>query len=187
LRPESAATLVAGLALVLAPEAHCLAQPSQANEASVKAAFIYNFGKFTEWPAEPWSKAAKLRLCLAGPVNELSRAVEALQGKPPVQGKALEVVSISRPADAGTCHMLVVTAQDRVGSDWIRAAAAGPVMTVGDAEGFAAAGGIVGLYVDGEKVRFEINADAAQRANLHLSSQLLKLARIVKGAPAAKP
>jgi hypothetical protein len=168
----------AALGLVAVPESS--AQPTFADEPSIKAAYIYNFGKFTEWPSEAWTQAAKVRLCLAGPGNELSRAVESLQGKASVQGKPVEVATVSRPAEAGTCHVLVLTAGDRVLQDWIQASAAGPILTVGNAEGFAAAGGIVGLYVDGEKVRFEVNLEASQRARLKLSSQLLKMARLVK-------
>jgi hypothetical protein len=177
-RGRVTAALAAGLLLGLAPKV--AAQPTLAEESAIKAAYIYNFGKFTDWPAEAWGATGRLRLCLAGPDNELARAIEALQGKTPVQGRTVEVASLSRPSEAGACHVLVLTSRDRVAQDWIGASSGAPVLTVGDTQGFSAAGGMVGLFVDGEKVRFEINLEAAQRARLKLSSQLLRLARLVK-------
>lgn len=159
-------------------EAH--ADQGLAEESAVKAAYVYNFGKFTEWPSDVWGQSQKLRVCLAGPMDEFARAVEALQAKAPIQGRAVEVASVARPADLAACHMLVLTGRERIAQDWLRTAAGTPVLTVSDAEGFTGAGGIVGLFIDAEKVRFEINLDAAQRGRLKLSSHLLKLARIVK-------
>ena len=159
------------------------AEPHAAEEATVKAAFVYNFGKFTEWPADVLAKAGKLRLCVAGPHNRLAQAVAALETKPAVQGKEIEIRQLGRPSEAMACHLLVITERDRVASEWLHGTEAAPVLTVGDAEGFAEGGGVIGLYMEGENVRFAINQDAAQRSNLRLSSQLLKLARIVKDSP----
>ena len=152
----------------------------------MKAAFVYNFAKFTDWPDELWSKSNKLRLCMAGTRDGFSQAVAALDAKPPVRGKEIEVRSVSRPEDAATCHILVIAGREGM-TQWARGVANGPVLTVGDGEGFAPSGGIIGLFVEGEKVRFEINPDAASRAGLKLSSQLLKLARLVKDGQGGKP
>lgn len=151
-------------------------------EYEVKAAFVYNFIKFTEWPAEAWNRPGALRLCVAGPANEFAAALAGLADKPPVNGKAVQVARIGAPGEVQTCHLLVLTAHDRVATDWLHRAASAPVLTVGDAPGFAAAGGIVGLVVEGGKVRFEVNQDTAQGARLKLSSQVLKLARIVRSS-----
>jgi hypothetical protein len=160
--------------------AEASAQDPPADEPAIKAAFVYNFAKFTDWPPEVLRQSGKLRLCVAGPRNALAQAVAALEGKAPVRDHAVEVRTLSNPGDASACHILVLTAPDRIAREWIRAAAPAPVLTVGDAGGFAAAGGIVGLYVEDDKVRFEINVEATQRAQIKLSSQLMKLARVVR-------
>jgi len=162
------------------------AQPAPAEENAVKAAFVYNFAKFTDWPDELWTKAGKLRLCVAGTGDGFAQAVAALGSKPPVRGKEVEVLTISRAEDAPSCHILVVAGRDGM-AQWARGVRNAPVLTVGDGEGFAASGGVIGLFAEGEKLRFEVNQDAAQRAGLKLSSQLLKLARLVKDAPGGKP
>jgi hypothetical protein len=155
------------------------AQPAPAEETALKAAFVYSFAKFTDWPDALWNQSSKLRLCMAGTGNGFAQAVAALESKPPVRGKPVEVRTVSRPEDAAACHILVVAGRDGM-AQWARGVRNAPVLTVGDGEGFAAGGGIIGLFVEGDKLRFEINQDAAQRAGLKLSSQLLKLARLVK-------
>jgi hypothetical protein len=151
------------------------------SEYEVKAAFVYNFAKFTEWPAEVWARPGALRVCVAGPSNEFATALDGLGDKPAIQGKAVQVVRINAGAEVSGCHVLVLTARERIARDWLQRASGGPVLTVGDADGFAQAGGVVGLTLDGERVRFDINVDTVQQARLRLSSNLLKLARIVKG------
>lgn len=110
----------------------------------------------------------------------------ALDSKSPVHGKGVEVRAVSRPEDAAACHILVVAGRDGM-APWARSVRTAPVLTVGDGEGFAAGGGIIGLYAEGDKLHFEVNQEAAQRAGVKLSSQLLKLARLVKDAPGSKP
>lgn len=168
----NARRLLALLALVLAFPAR-----AELSEAEVKAGFVYNFAKLTEWPAEVRSKAATLRLCVTGPANEFSAALSQLRHRPAIDGRPIEVQRLVRPAGVRDCHVLVFTSPDRVAYDMIGAATALPVLTVGDVSGFAAAGGMIGLYLDGDKVRFEVNTPAAQASNLKLSSHLQRLGR----------
>lgn len=153
-------------------------------EYEVKAAFVYNFAKFTEWPAEAM-RASSLRLCLVGPANDFAAALERLVDKPPVDGRPLVAARITLGTEVAACHVLVATAHDRVAADWLQRAAALPILTVGEAPGFAAGGGMVGLTLDGDRVRFEVNPAAVQRSGLRLSSQILRLARIVPGGTAS--
>lgn len=180
LKPRRAA-LACCLAAACAVVPPAAAQPL--DEYEVKAAFVYNFAKFVEWPAEVWQRPGPLRLCHAGPVNEFAAALERLGEKPPVNGKAVAVQRLAQGADTGACHVLALTWPERVATEWLQRAAGRPVLTVGDAPGFAAAGGAIGLVLEGDRVRFEVNAEAAREARLRLSSQLLKLARLVKGTP----
>jgi hypothetical protein len=174
--------LLIAVALSLAgawPGPAAWAQPAPAEENAVKAAFVYNFAKYTDWPDDLWNKSATLRVCTGGERGGFSQAVAALESKPPVRGKAIEARLLSRPEDAAGCHILVIAGRTKM-ADWTRGVRLAPVLTIGDGEGFAAGGGHIGLYAEGEKLKFEINQEAAQRSGLKLSSQLLKLARLVK-------
>jgi hypothetical protein len=165
------------------------AQISVADEAAIKAAYVYNFLKFVEWPADVWNKIDNVRLCLVGPFNELAGTLTDLADKKPqVQGKVLEVRLFRAPEDAAACQVLVLTARDHIEHEWLRTVATAPILTVGDSPGFAVAGGTIGFYLEKDKVRFEVNVQAARRGNLKLASQLLKLARLVSpGAAGSKP
>ncbi|WP_374681776.1 YfiR family protein [Accumulibacter sp.] len=155
------------------------AQPTPAEENTLKAAFVYNFAKYTDWPDDLWNRSPRLRLCTAGERGEFAQALAALEGKPAVRGKEIEVRQLSRPQDGTDCHILVVVGHAQM-TEWTRSVRLAPVLTVGDGEGFATRAGIIALYVEGEKLKFAINQEAAKRAGLKLSSQLLKLARLVK-------
>lgn len=169
-----AAWATLALASPLAPAA-----PEIAEENAVKAAFIYNFAKFSDWPDEHWNRAPRLRICVTGNGTDLTQAVAALDAKPPVRGKGVDVRILARAEEGAQCHILVITGRASA-QPVLQALGTAPVLTVGEADGFAAAGGVIGLYMEGDKVRFEANPDAAQRAGLKLSSQILRLARLVR-------
>ena len=155
------------------------AAPEIAEENAVKAAFIYNFAKFSGWPEDPWSRSPRLRICVTGNGSDLTEAVAALESKPPVRGKAVDVRLLARADEGGQCHILVITGRASA-LPVLQSLGSAPVLTVGESDGFASAGGVIGLYMEGDKVRFEANPDAAQRAGLKLSSQILRLARLVR-------
>lgn len=150
------------------------------SEATVKAAFVYNFSKFTEWPAETLAAGqGPIRLCLYGNRDPFLAALAEIDGKL-TQNRVIRVRSVTQPTDFRSCHILALGESEvRQLPEALRAADASGVLTVSEIEGFAGAGGTIGLVVTNEKVQFEVNLDAAQRANLKLSSQLLKLARKV--------
>lgn len=174
--------LIVALKLSAGCSENAAAQRLSADENSVKAAFVYSFVKYTEWPEEQWNKSPAVRVCTTGARSPLSEALIALDPKLSVRGKELEVRAVIRPQDAVNCHILVLAGREKL-PDWTRPVRQMPVLSIGESDGFAAAGGVIGFFIDGEKVRFEINNEAAQRAGLKLSSQLLKLARLVKDEP----
>lgn len=148
------------------------------SEADVKAAFIYNFTKFVEWPPEA---GGPLQLCLLGKTDPLLAALMKLEGKQS-QGQNIQVRSVDRNAGSlGGCRIIVVgvSEADRI-ADIIINSQQQPALTVSEIDHFTDAGGMIGLVVNNAKVQFEIDAQAAQRANLKLSAQLLKLAQKVK-------
>lgn len=175
-------SLIVLIALGCTPVAAAVLEAAE--ESAVKAAFIYNFAKFVDWPEDAWNRSPRLRLCVSGG-GDLAQALAALESKPPVRGKPVEVRQRARGDDGSGCHILVVTGRGGIGQPVPGSAAA--LLTVGDSDGFAGSGGVIGLVVEGDKVRFEVNPEAAQRAGLKLSSQILKLARIVRDNRGNRP
>ena len=153
------------------------APPSDsASEATIKAAFVYNFAKFVEWQSAPAAGApGEVKICTAGVDNDLAATVAALEGKP-VQTRTVSVRRDVKTADLDICQVLLIGSGARALAEAARGKAG--LLTVSDIKGFAAAGGVIELFAEDGKMRFEINTRAAQRAGLRISSQLLKLARV---------
>jgi hypothetical protein len=150
-------------------------------ERELKAAFVYNFAKFTDWPAKAFPGAGSpFVICLVGS-GSLAEALRALEGRS-VKGHSIEVKNLLSPEEAKRCHLLFIGNADKRQASQIIAAARGQnVLTVGDeVENFLSAGGMINLVTVDDKIRFEINVRAAQQADLQISSQLLKLAMSVK-------
>jgi hypothetical protein len=144
----------------------------------LRAAYVYNFAKFTEWPALP--PAAPILLCVVGDPDIAAAIVEVVTGRH-INGHALEVAKSAAPADWQACHLLFIAQgtapQSSAGLTAIRSL---PVLTVSDSKGFAQSGGMVELYVESGRIRFAINVTVAERAGLRLSSRLIGLAKVVR-------
>jgi hypothetical protein len=154
------------------------------DERQVKAAFLYNFAKFVEWPSDILPDASgEMVLCLLGD-GSLGEPLESTVAGKTVRNHRLVVRNVYNADEARQCHVLFLTSADPVAWRGILGSLEGaPVLTVGDGETFARRGGIIAFKMEGNKVRFAINADAASRARLQISSQLLKLAAFVIGGP----
>lgn len=148
------------------------------DEAAVKAAFIYNFIKFIEWPNAAFTQSG---------FNVCATDEEALQGNLSVlQGKTLSNRSIMvRYGVAGeelkTCQLVFVSGAVRV-DQIVNVLKNYPIVTVSDIPGFVQQGGGLGLVNDGSRVGFEVNLDATNAVGLHISAQLLKLAKFIKSS-----
>lgn len=143
-------------------------------EEAVKAAFVYNFTKFVEWPeaALPATGSA-LTLCVFGS-RPLSGRLEGLQGKP-TQGRTIRVVVAPEARDQ--CQLVFIGQTDAHGLRAVLQPLSGrPVLTVGDHDDFIGLGGIIGLKLSAGRIRFDINLQAARASGLHINSQLLQLA-----------
>lgn len=163
----------------------CLAAPGQETaptEYHVKAAFLYNFGRYVEWP--PRTPAfTSFAICVLGddPFGPVLNQV--IDGKV-IQGKKLAARRLEKVEDAGNCQILFISSSESGRLAHIMAALRGrSVLTVGETDGFAQSGGMINFRLEGSKVRFEINLDATEQAGLTVSSQLLKLARIIRESP----
>lgn len=155
------------------------AQPQTATEYQVKAAFLYNFAKFVEWPQEALSNEQAFVIGIVGEDPFGAFLDEAVAGKT-VRDKRIAVKRFSRMEEAAGAHILFISDSEagnvaRIVKQLNRV----PVLTVSDLDRFAERGGMVQLETEQNRVRFAINVAAVERAGLKPSSQLLKLARIV--------
>ena len=170
-------------AVVLAP-VPARAQAGQAREYKIKAAFMYNFFKFIDWPETPLSDTPDtITICILGkdPFGDIFAPIE---GKS-VKNKKLVIKRVSSPGEIGSCHILFIcpSEQERLGA--ILAATCGnSILTVSDIKDFARQGGMVGFTSEENTVRFAINLKAAERAGLKISSKLLEMATVIADAPA---
>lgn len=154
------------------------ASAADVSEDGVKAAFILNFTKFTDWPANGPGNDPLL-ICSLGP-RALSGNLEALQGKT-AKGREVRVRGATRPSELHECQVLFIAADEEPRVEWVlQRVAKLPVLTISDVPNFVHAGGMIGLFQENDRLRFDINLAAARQSNLALSSNLLKLARTVK-------
>lgn len=150
------------------------------SESVVKAGFIYNFAKFTEWPPAALAVGGSVQFCMTGP-DPQGAVSQAMEGKP-LQGRALVVRRNVRSDELRSCHIVYISDTDeRRQGEALRAIRGLPVLSIGDAEGFAEVGGMIGLVAEGGRIQFEVNAEVAHAAGLKISSQLMRLARTVRG------
>jgi len=171
------ARLALGLACLLPAQSR---QPTL-GEAQVKAAFVYNFAKFVEWPDEAQSPAAPIVVGVLGDPQLAAVVDETLRDKG-VRGHRFEVRHFSAPENLALCHILFVASQDKLAVQrTLHVARSSPTLTIGEIPGFSNWGGVIELVLEDNKFRFEINAGAARRGGLKVSSRLLRLARSVKG------
>lgn len=138
----------------------------------IKAALVFNFMKFTEWPADQGN--GPLVLCLANADRRTEAAFGQVNGRS-IDSRTIQVRPASGP-DVGACHLLYI--QDSSARDMLeRVSASFPkVLTVGDQDDFTEAGGAIGLVELNGRVQFKVNMDMLKRGNYKVSSQLLKLA-----------
>lgn len=146
-------------------------------EQQVKCAFVVNFVQFVDWPESAFSKADDPVILGVVDPGIMEGLTAAVAGKT-VKGRKLEIRQFS-PASVGKCHMLLTGGLEGGDLDAALKSGGAGVLTVGDSGRLTEAGGIVAFYLEDRKVRFEINLTAAQRAQLQISSKLLKLARVV--------
>jgi len=171
------------LAATIAVVANTVSGQPQPGEYEVKAAFLYNILTFVEWPA-PMKREDTRRVCVLAEPPVLN-AFNGLNGQI-AAGRKIEIIRVAPGENLGPCHALFIGPQAEHNLPRIMKALEGTgVLTIGDTAGFARQGVIINFYLQDKKVRFEINAAAARRAGIEISSKLLKLAGSVYGAAPA--
>jgi hypothetical protein len=151
-------------------------------EYKLKAAFLSKFPQFVEWPAEMWRTRTRLEICVARP-NPFSSTLTDLVSGESLGGHPFAVRDVDSDEPLAPCQVLFIAGPATSTSrTMLRRTAGQPVLTVGDRPDFLNDGGVIALQVVDGRVRFDVNAEAAERNGLRLSSQLLRLARVVRGA-----
>jgi hypothetical protein len=161
--------------------ATALSQNEETAEYPLKLAFLYNFTKFVEWPAAAYSgPGAPLSICIVGE-DPFSPDLEGELRTRKVESHPVEVKKLKPTDILSACHMVFVPAAEKSQAVRIVSNLKGSnTLTVGESAGFASLGGIINLTVEENKLHFEVNTVAAERAGLKLSSKLLSMAKIVK-------
>jgi hypothetical protein len=150
------------------------------DEYQVKAAFLYNFAKFVQWPAEAFQTANEpIVICILGQ-DPFGRSLEDIVIGRAIEGRSLTVRHISSVKQVTGCHMMFISAAEYKSSPPMLSEIKTPgVLTIGDSDASAADGVVINFKLAAGKVRFEINVEAAEREKLRISSRLLSLAQIV--------
>ncbi len=141
-------------------------------EYQVKAAYLFNFTKFVEWPAAALPDGEPLTICVAGE-NPFGPTLDATIRGESVNGRPLQARAAQPPAG---CHVVFVPRGVDAAAA-LRPFRSLPALTVGESDGFLRRGGMINFVIDDGRVRFEINQEAAERAHVRISSRLLRLAR----------
>jgi hypothetical protein len=143
----------------------------------VKAAFLYNFAKFVEWPPEAFKDSNdRISICVLGKNPFGSALIDAVADKT-IGTRSFTVSVISTATEARACHILFVSALLGKPARVLLEEAKNPyLLTVGESSDFLAGGGVINLKVQDSRVRIEINREAASSAKFRISSKLLSLA-----------
>jgi hypothetical protein len=175
------------LVMLLAVGLKLSAQTAATKEYQIKAAFLFNFAQFIEWPADALTNTdVPFRIGILGD-DPFGTALEDT-----VQGETIHshkiIVQRSREiGDLKNCQLIFIdkSEKNRV-ADVLSELDSKPTVTVSEIDGFARNGGVINFYLEEKKVRFEINPVAAQNDGLKISSQLLSLGKIVQPARGGK-
>jgi hypothetical protein len=154
-------------------------------EPSLKAAFIYTFAKFTEWPEDILPTTATFSACVLGD-SQIREALERTVKGRQFEGRGINVSQVQLAGKLRSCHLLYVSGVTPAQVTAIVMAVRGaPVLTISDIDDFAELGGIAQMFVENGKMHFDLNLGVAKGSRLQLSSKLLVLAAHVHDRPKA--
>jgi uncharacterized protein DUF4154 len=157
---------------------------SRAEEYAIKAAFLFHFAQFVEWPEGTFRDSnSPMIYCTIGEDPFQGALDESLKGKT-IAARALQVRHLKDVSEAQGCHVAFIgkTGSRRI-ADELTSLGGSPVLTVGETEHFVKDNGMIAFCLEENKIRFNINLGAAEKANLKISARLLTLAKSVIGKP----
>lgn len=166
-----------GVLATLALSPALMAANDTAPEAALKAAFIFNFTKFVDWPGG--ESLERFNLCTSG-TSMTAEALGAFEGKSAL-GRPIRIVRGVQVGAVRHCQLLFIAEPWQAGHlELLNEARNAAILTVSDAPGFVEGGGIIGLLREGGRLRFEINQEIANSRGLRVGAQLLRLAKSVR-------
>lgn len=169
-RPQSLAALATAMALVCAGGvAQATGAPTR--DLQVKAAFLFNFARFVQWPAS----TAPLVVCVAGDQALAAAVARTVEGRT-IEGREVEVRVVNPGDHPSGCHVLHFGQFAEVDALALMARVHGSTLTVGETPRFLRDGGMIRLFIEDQRLRFQVNRGQTAAAGLQLSSQLLSLA-----------
>ncbi len=150
------------------------------DEYRVKAAFLYNFVKFVEWPPQTFKSPSEAIVIGVLGKDPFGGALLAATAGKAFEGRSFQVREVGDAQQAAACQILFVSSSERKRFGLLFSQMGGHgVLTVGETDNFTAEGGVVNLKIEGGTVRLQINIEAAKREQLHISAKLLSLAEII--------
>src|SRR5467141_3590402 len=179
------------VSLSWAPEAIAQApDSSDSSEYLIKAGFIYNFAKFVEWPATAFAQSdSPIVIGILG-TDPFGNLIDRIVENKKIGARGIVVKRLKWGTDLKDlkeCKILFVGASEKAHlDDLVQIVKSLPILTVGETPGFAERGGVIRFVLEDNRVRFEINVEAARQADLTISSRLLTMARTIQPA-AAEP
>jgi hypothetical protein len=163
------------------------ASAQDVTEPSLKAAFIYNFAKFTEWPLDALPATGSFTACVLGDASVTDALERTVRGRL-LSGRTISVSRVTLDGPLRACHLLYVSGVTAAQVSALVVMVKGaPVLTISDIEDFTPLGGIAHVFVENGRMRFELNLERAKLSRLQLSSKLLTLASRVHDAQGTLP
>jgi hypothetical protein len=170
----------APLACLLAAVSWLPAQNAMPSEYQVKAVYLYNFGRFVEWPAQVMTGRDSFAICVLGQ-DPFGPTLDATLVGETIAGRVVTAKRIASPQESDDCRILFLSSAEANSlKKIIEAMRKHAVLTVSDMPQFVSRGGMIQFVLEDKRVRFEVNLTAAQEAGLTLSSELLKVATTVR-------
>jgi hypothetical protein len=162
-----------------------IARTQEVTEPSLKAAFLFSFARFTEWPADALPASGPVVACVLND-NPVSDALEGYVKGRLISGRGINVLRVQPNGPLRSCHFLYVSGASAPQiAAVVKTTAGAPVLTISEYDRFARMGGVVHIFVRNGKINFNIDLGLARRSGLQLSSKLLTLANDVYEQPAA--
>jgi hypothetical protein len=171
--------LRAAVLALLLPAAAVAAQRRAATEPEVKAAYLYNFARFVDWPARAPSAATPFVVCVIGS-DPFGRVLDTTLADVTLRGAKAVARRIATSGEARACHLLFIGASEEQDLEAILGTlGSADVLTVSDMPAFVGRGGMIQFVNERGRLRFEVGLGPVERAGLHVSSDLLRVARAV--------
>ncbi len=168
-------------AILIAPPGHAQAPTPASREYAIKAAFLFNFAQFVEWPTNVFAEADSPFVIGVLGANPFGKSLEEIVRGESIRGHPVQVRYLRADEPIADCTALFISQSENARLEAIlQSLERKPVLTVSDVERFARRGGMIRFVNQQNKIRFTINPEAAKNAGLSLSSKLLRLGEIVR-------